>query len=125
MRERPDGTKYVEYIDDGSLSLKAEQHAIFEERLGATQMPQMRSPMRSPLMRRKDVGDSCKAENVDVDGYWVHVQSDRQGTPRECAIIEVKEECTKFCYIDKDSNEAGDDKLIERLPRSGVFVFLW
>ncbi len=79
----------------------------------------MEPSKRSVLSRRRQLGD--KVREIDVPGFWVHVESDATGVPRNPAtVIEVNDDMTEWHIVGEDSI-----RMMERLPKVGVFFYLW
>lgn len=72
---------------------------------------------RSPLSRRRSIGESG---TVDTPGYWVHVISDAAGIPKSAEMFEVADDMQFWSWLGSDER-----RILDRLPRSGVFIFLW
>jgi hypothetical protein len=73
---------------------------------------------RSPLSRRRQVGDAVKA--IDYAGFWVHLETDTAGIPRSPTLIEVNDAMTEWRIVGENTA-----RVMERLPKNGVFIFIW
>lgn len=71
----------------------------------------------TPLQRRRNVGDSCKAP--DQDGFYILVTSDKDGIPKESVLLVVENGLWWWM------NDPEDKKVLESLPKRGIYVFLY
>lgn len=74
---------------------------------------------RSPLSRRR-AGD--RLDTVDTPGFWVHVESKSDGIPYEARTIEVTDDLSQWRLT---NSAVVEWRLLERLPKTGSFIFLW
>jgi len=79
----------------------------------------MESP-RTPLQRRRTIGDSASYRSVDQGGLWVHVEVDSQGMPKAYNTIEVSSDVDKWQYVGES-----DWRDIDRLPKVGLYLYLY
>jgi hypothetical protein len=68
--------------------------------------------------RRRTLGD--RSNIIDAPGVWLHFETSAAGVPRNPQFIYVDDEVRTWKYID-----AEEVRMIERLPRTGVFVFIY
>lgn len=68
--------------------------------------------------RRRSIGDMAKT--VDTPGFWVHVESNIDGVPKSCTLIEVNADVTRWRIVGET-----EMKLIERLSQNGAYIYLW
>lgn len=90
---------------------------LYERYISMKEMQFAQQP--TPLQRRRSLGESARI--VDADGYYVHVKVSQDGIPNDLSLIEVRNNVSEWRYIGDDNTF----RVIERLPASGVFVFLY
>lgn len=96
----------------------AEKYTIEEALRDTTFTTHTWSQTSSPLQRRRSIGDT--ASRIDIGGYWLHITSDIHGVPKIVKLLEVDDAVAVWHYLDETEQRA-----IERLPKQGVFVYLW
>lgn len=93
--------------------------SISEEIYNRTMQLEPQIARRSPLSRRR-AGD--RLDTVDTPGFWVHVESKADGIPYEARTIEVNDDLSQWRLI---NSAVVEWRLLERLPKTGSFIFLW
>lgn len=80
----------------------------------------VKAAARLPASRRRSLGDSGSATNVNQEGLWIRVEVDSAGIPKNMYAVEVDESVQHWRYV-------GDQewRSIDRLPLQGIYFFLY
>mgnify|MGYP001617545458 CR=1 FL=1 len=105
-------------IEEFVSNMKTSGSTIGSSVYSTSSMDTWQVAMPSPSTRRRAIGDRVRI--VDAPGFWVHVAVDNAGIPRSPMLFEVNQQVTEWRMIDET-----ESRLIERLPKTGAFIYIW
>jgi hypothetical protein len=114
------GINTVQYLDDVDTRSRMEDVTLAEVKMkvSPTYTSTGTFTTRSTLSRRRQIGDTSRI--IDVPGFWAHIESTGDGLPRSPTLIEVNDDMTEWRIVGETTA-----RIMDRLPKAGLFFFLW